>query len=125
MWLVSEGLRAMASSLSSQREHRFTPAVPTPIVDHRLAIGAADPVRDAAGVVLVGHSMGGMIAPDDRRRLPPVRVAFAAQFTNAPSVDATVAWATGHSLDHHRLGHALHMRQVAFAEECVLRAARP
>ncbi|MGX6601000.1 alpha/beta hydrolase [Micromonosporaceae bacterium Da 78-11] len=43
---------------------------------------------------------------------------FAAMLTAAPFVDAAVARGTGHSIDHHTLGHALHLRQLAFAEEC-------
>lgn len=43
---------------------------------------------------------------------------FAAMFTAAPFVDAGVARGTGHSIDHHTLGTALHLRQLAFAEEC-------
>jgi pimeloyl-ACP methyl ester carboxylesterase len=50
---------------------------------------------------------------------------FAAFFTAAPFVDARVAPATGHSIDHHLLGHALHMRQLAFVEECALLARFP
>ena len=37
-----------------------------------------------------------------------------------PFVDASIARATGHSIDHHILGHALHLRQLAFAGECEL-----
>jgi pimeloyl-ACP methyl ester carboxylesterase len=44
--------------------------------------------------------------------------AFAALFDAAPFVDASVARGTGHSIDHHRLGRALHLRQLAFADEC-------
>jgi hypothetical protein len=40
--------------------------------------------------------------------------------TGAPFVDASIARATGHSIDHHILGHALHLRQLAFAGECEL-----
>ena len=43
---------------------------------------------------------------------------FAALFTASPFVDASVARGTGHSIDHHRLGRALHLRQLAFADEC-------
>ena len=43
---------------------------------------------------------------------------FAAMFTSAPFVNASVARGTGHSIDHHVLGHALHLRQLAFAAEC-------
>ncbi|MFI8003515.1 alpha/beta hydrolase [Streptomyces sp. NPDC086010] len=43
---------------------------------------------------------------------------FAAMFTAAPFVDAHVARGTGHCIDHHTLGFALHLRQLAFAEEC-------
>lgn len=45
---------------------------------------------------------------------------FAKLLTAAPYVDASIARATGHSIDHHILGHALHLRQLAFAEECTL-----
>ena len=45
---------------------------------------------------------------------------FAKLLTAAPYVDAGIARATGHSIDHHTLGHALHLRQLAFAEECQL-----
>ncbi|MCY1143683.1 alpha/beta hydrolase [Actinoplanes sp. Pm04-4] len=49
---------------------------------------------------------------------------FAAMLTAAPFVEASVARGTGHSIDHHRLGHALHLRQLAFAEECAAWAER-
>jgi pimeloyl-ACP methyl ester carboxylesterase len=45
---------------------------------------------------------------------------FAKLLTAAPYVDARIARATGHSIDHHILGHALHLRQLAFAGECEL-----
>ncbi|MEU6112538.1 alpha/beta hydrolase family protein [Streptomyces albidoflavus] len=47
---------------------------------------------------------------------------FAGMFTAAPFVEAGVARGTGHCIDHHRLGHALHLRQLAFAAECAERA---
>ena len=50
---------------------------------------------------------------------------FAKLLTVAPFVDASIARATGHSIDHHILGHALHLRQLAFAEECQLWASQP
>lgn len=43
---------------------------------------------------------------------------FASMLTGAPFVEAGIARSTGHSIDHHILGHALHLRQLAFAEEC-------
>ena len=49
---------------------------------------------------------------------------FAQLFTAAPFIDASVARGTGHSIDHHRLGRALHLRQLAFADECRLFATR-
>lgn len=49
---------------------------------------------------------------------------FAGLLTAAPFVDASVARNTGHSIDHHTLGHALHLRQLAFAEECTAWAER-
>jgi pimeloyl-ACP methyl ester carboxylesterase len=45
---------------------------------------------------------------------------FAKLLTAAPVVDASIARSTGHAIDHHTLGHALHLRQLAFAEECAL-----
>lgn len=47
---------------------------------------------------------------------------FTALFTNAASVDASVMPGVGHSIDHHKAGHALHLRQLAFAHECALRS---
>ena len=49
---------------------------------------------------------------------------FAKLLTAAPFVDASIARATGHSIDHHILGHALHLRQLAFAAECQLWASQ-
>ncbi|MFB6555608.1 alpha/beta fold hydrolase [Streptomyces sp. NPDC056405] len=48
---------------------------------------------------------------------------FAALFTAAPFVDAGVARGTGHCIDHHTLGLATQLRQLAFAEECAQWAA--
>jgi pimeloyl-ACP methyl ester carboxylesterase len=53
---------------------------------------------------------------------PPSIAKFTAFFTAAPYVDASVMRAVGHSIDHHTGGHALHLRQLAFAHECTLRA---
>jgi len=47
---------------------------------------------------------------------------FTAFFTAAPHIDASVMPAVGHSLDHHKAAHALHLRQLAFAHECTLRS---
>jgi len=47
---------------------------------------------------------------------------FVALFTAAPSVDASVMRDVGHSIDHHKAAPALHLRQLAFAHECTLRA---
>ncbi|MFG3168600.1 alpha/beta hydrolase [Streptomyces sp. NPDC048200] len=49
---------------------------------------------------------------------------FAALFTAAPFVDASVARGTGHCIDHHTLGLATQLRQFAFAEECTQWATR-
>ena len=45
---------------------------------------------------------------------------FAKLLTAAPFVDASIARSTGHSIDHHILGYALHLRQLAFVGECAL-----
>lgn len=47
---------------------------------------------------------------------------FTGYFTSAPWVDAKLQAGAGHNLDHHRLSRALHLRQLAFACECVARA---
>ncbi|MFG3133274.1 alpha/beta fold hydrolase [Streptomyces tendae] len=49
---------------------------------------------------------------------------FAELFTAAPFVDASVARGTGHCIDHHTLGIATQLRQLAFAEECAHWATR-
>lgn len=43
---------------------------------------------------------------------------FAARFTAAPFVEATLFSAAGHNIDHHKLGRALHLEQLAFALRC-------
>jgi pimeloyl-ACP methyl ester carboxylesterase len=45
---------------------------------------------------------------------------FAKLLTAAPFVRASIARDTGHSIDHHILGYALHLRQLAFVGECEL-----
>ena len=45
---------------------------------------------------------------------------FAKLLTAAPYVEASIARSTGHSIDHHTLGHSLHLRQLAFVRECEL-----
>jgi hypothetical protein len=49
---------------------------------------------------------------------------FTALFTAAAFIDASVMRAVGHSIDHHKGGHALHLRQLAFAHECTLHSER-
>ena len=44
--------------------------------------------------------------------------AFAAMFTSAPRVDAALARGVGHNIDHHHLGKALQLQQLAFALTC-------
>jgi len=44
--------------------------------------------------------------------------AFAGMFTSAPRVDATLGRGVGHNIDHHRLGKALQLQQLAFALTC-------
>jgi pimeloyl-ACP methyl ester carboxylesterase len=44
--------------------------------------------------------------------------AFADLFISAPRVDAFLAAGVGHNIDHHRLGRALHLQQLAFALSC-------
>jgi pimeloyl-ACP methyl ester carboxylesterase len=44
--------------------------------------------------------------------------AFAGMFTSAPRVDAVLARGVGHNIDHHHLGRALQLQQLAFALTC-------
>lgn len=44
--------------------------------------------------------------------------AFAGMFTSAPRMDATLAPGVGHNIDHHHLGRALQLQQLAFALTC-------
>lgn len=48
--------------------------------------------------------------------------AFAGYFSAAPWVDARLQPGAGHNLDHHRISRALHLRQLAYAAECVARS---
>ena len=45
---------------------------------------------------------------------------FAKLLTNAPFVEASLLRGPRHTKDPHTLGHALHLRQLAFAEECIV-----
>ena len=47
---------------------------------------------------------------------------FTEQFTTAAFVETEIARARGHAIDHHRVGRALHLRQIAFADECLVRS---
>jgi hypothetical protein len=49
---------------------------------------------------------------------------FAEQFTAAPFVETGIVPASGHAIDHHLVGRALHLRQIAFADECLVRPER-
>ncbi|WP_433040842.1 alpha/beta hydrolase [Dactylosporangium sp. CS-033363] len=82
----------------------------------RLA-GLAPLVRVPVHNALAEHDMLWDSAPEHVAR-------FAGMLSNAPFVEAAVARGTGHSIDHHTLGHALHLRQLAFAEECAAWAER-
>ena len=44
--------------------------------------------------------------------------AFAARFTAAPRVDAAMVPDTGHCMDFHTIGAALHLQQLGFALQC-------
>ena len=44
--------------------------------------------------------------------------AFASMFTSAPRLDAALAHGVGHNIDHHYLGRALQLQQLAFALTC-------
>jgi pimeloyl-ACP methyl ester carboxylesterase len=55
---------------------------------------------------------------------PASTARFAEQFTAAPFVETGIVRASGHAIDHHRVGRALHLRQIAFADECLVRPER-
>ena len=46
------------------------------------------------------------------------RALFVQKFTNNTRVEAELIRGAGHSLDHHSLGTAVHLKQLAFAHEC-------
>ena len=48
--------------------------------------------------------------------------AFAARFTAAPYVDAAMVRHTGHCMDFHAVGAALHLQQLGFALQCAVEA---
>ena len=48
--------------------------------------------------------------------------AFAARFTQAPRVDAAMVRDTGHCMDFHAIGPALHLQQLGFALQCAAQA---
>lgn len=50
--------------------------------------------------------------------------AFAARFTAAPPVDAAMVRDTGHCMDFHTIGAALHLQQLGFALQCAVQAPR-
>lgn len=45
---------------------------------------------------------------------------MAARFTNSPRIDSDYFVAVGHNIDHHHLGEALHLEQLAFALRCAV-----
>ncbi len=47
---------------------------------------------------------------------------FAARFTGAPRVDAAMVRDTGHCMDFHAVGAALHLQQLGFALQCAIEA---
>ncbi|MBK5305403.1 MAG: alpha/beta fold hydrolase [Frankiaceae bacterium] len=50
---------------------------------------------------------------------------FASYFTSSTYVSAELLTGTGHDADHHRLGLAFQLRQLAFAAQCSVLAGRP
>ena len=48
--------------------------------------------------------------------------AFAARFTASPRVDAAMVRNTGHCMDFHAAGAALHLQQLGFALQCAVEA---
>ncbi|GAA2851168.1 hypothetical protein GCM10010472_05310 [Pseudonocardia halophobica] len=56
---------------------------------------------------------------------PQARDLFRAAFTPGLPVDSEIVPGAGHCLDHHRIGAALHLRQLAFARDCTTRVPTP
>ena len=48
---------------------------------------------------------------------------FARALTNSPRVDASLMSGTGHCMDFHTVGRALHLQQLGFAVQCAAQAA--
>lgn len=55
---------------------------------------------------------------------PEAREAFLSGFDPALPVHSEIVRGVGHCIDHHLGGAALHLRELAFARECALLAAR-
>lgn len=50
--------------------------------------------------------------------------AFGARFAAAPRVDAAMVRNTGHCMDFHAIGAALHLQQLGFAVQCAVEAGK-
>jgi hypothetical protein len=79
----------------------------------RTAANLAGQVRVPVHYVLAEHEA---LWNADQSRVD----AFAGMFTAAPRVDAALARGVGHNIDHHHLGRALQLQQLAFALTCTL-----
>lgn len=56
---------------------------------------------------------------------PEARETFLAHFGPGASVESEIVQGVGHCIDHHILGSALHLRQLAFARQCAWKATSP
>ena len=92
--------------------HRGPPAEVSSLVGRGPQVAAIlDGLRTARVVTLTGP---GGCGNADQSRVD----AFAGMFTSAPRVDAALARGVGHNIDHHHLGRALQLQQLAFSLTC-------
>jgi hypothetical protein len=115
LWYGPDGTVSDAAVVAARESFAPTPMVELAYAPRwaglRLATVAAE-VR-----VPVHHALGEFDALWDSS--PEARALFLAAFDPALPVASEIVAGAGHCLDHHLVGTALHLRQLAFARGCV------
>jgi pimeloyl-ACP methyl ester carboxylesterase len=115
-----------AGSVTEEAKQKArTSFAPAPMVELTYAsTWAATRLTDVAPQIRVPvhHAMAEFDALWDPS--PEARLLFLSAFKPTQRVHSEIVAGVGHCIDHHRLGAALHLRQLAFAHECAF-AGRP